>query len=67
VAAREYFPWELEFPSIKTAKRAHQRFRLKEAQCMREEDLLFVRLPQEEIAQILKELGFHCLWIPLDQ
>ena len=66
VAGREYYQWELEFPSIKSARVAAKRLEEIGADFLLEEDLIFVR-DRDPIIPILEEMNFHHTWLTLDQ
>ena len=65
IAGREYYQWELEFPSIKAAKRVAKRLRETQIDFLIEEELIFVR-DRDAIIPYLEELGFHHTWLTLD-
>ena len=66
VAGREYYRWEIEFPSVKAARRIAKRLVEKEIDHLLEEDLIFVR-DRDVIVPILEKEGFRHVWLLLEE
>jgi hypothetical protein len=67
VSAREHYPWELEFPSLKSARLGEKLFAENKLDFYREDELIFVQADRARIALLLRELGFESTWLTLEQ
>jgi len=67
VAAREFYPWELEFPSKKSASKAFVVLKAHRFDCYLDEECVYVKADRPTIEKLLDSLAFKSTWLPLEE
>jgi len=63
VVGREYFPWEMEFPSRKTAKKFYLHLVNMDIEAALEADLVYAKAPLEVLQAELERHKLNHQWI----